>query len=71
MTTQHTNSLAHDAGMRPAEPIPGAWVVSCETIERFADLLLDAEREAIIDLVAAYAKNNTDLRDAIRARGKP
>jgi hypothetical protein len=29
----------------------------------------EREREAILDLVDAYAKNNTDLADAIRARG--
>ena len=29
-----------------------------------------AEREAMLDLVDSYAKNNTDLRDAIRARGQ-
>ena len=29
-----------------------------------------AEREAVLDLVDAYAKNNNDLRDAIRARGQ-
>jgi hypothetical protein len=28
-----------------------------------------AEREALLDLVDAYAKNNTDLKAAIRARG--
>ena len=28
-----------------------------------------AEREAVLDLVDDYAKGNTDLRDAIRARG--
>lgn len=28
-----------------------------------------AEREAVLDLVDDYAKDNTDLRDAIRARG--
>ena len=27
-----------------------------------------AEREALLDLVDGYAKNNTDLADAIRAR---
>jgi hypothetical protein len=30
---------------------------------------VEAEREAVLDLVDAYAKNNTDLADAIRARG--
>lgn len=29
-----------------------------------------AEREAILDLVDGYAKNNTDLAEAIRARGQ-
>ena len=28
-----------------------------------------AEREALLDLVDEYAKNNTDLKAAIRARG--
>jgi hypothetical protein len=28
------------------------------------------EREAILELVDSYAKNNTDLVDAIRARGQ-
>ena len=37
--------------------------------ERFADLIRVDEREAVLDLVDGYAKNNTDLRDAIRARG--
>lgn len=31
--------------------------------------LLAAERKAVLDLVDAYAKGNTDLADAIRARG--
>ena len=31
---------------------------------------VEAEREAILDLVDSYAKNNTDLADAIRARGQ-
>jgi len=29
-----------------------------------------AERDAILELVDSYAKNNTDLADAIRARGQ-
>jgi hypothetical protein len=31
--------------------------------------LILAEREALLDLVDDYAKNNTDLKAAIRARG--
>jgi hypothetical protein len=34
------------------------------------DAATKAEREAVLDLVNDYAKNNTDLRDAIRARGE-
>ena len=39
-------------------------------IEHFAALVRADEREAILDLVDSYAKNNTDLADAIRARGE-
>lgn len=47
----------------------GFWTLTQEELERFAELVAAAEREAMIDLVDSYAKNNTDLRDAIRARG--
>ena len=40
------------------------------SLERFADLVAAAERETVLDLVDAYAKNNTDLAVAIRARGE-
>ena len=39
-------------------------------LKDFAALLASAEREAILDLVDGYAKNNTDLAEAIRARGQ-
>ena len=39
-------------------------------LERFAALVASAEREAVLDLVDGYAKNNTDLAEAIRARGQ-
>ena len=41
-----------------------------DKVERFAALVASAEREAILDLVDGYAKNNTDLAEAIRARGQ-
>ena len=44
-------------------------VPDIEAVERFAALVRADEREAILDLVDSYAKNNTDLADAIRARG--
>ena len=44
-----------------------------EELECFAKLVAEhsasVEREAVLDLVDDYAKGNTDLRDAIRARG--
>ena len=36
----------------------------------FAKLIAKKEREAILDLVDGYAKNNTDLVEAIQARGQ-
>ena len=39
-------------------------------LKDFAALVASAEREAILDLVDGYAKNNTDLAEAIRARGQ-
>ena len=47
----------------------GFWTVTSEELERFAELVRADEREAILDLVDSYAKNNTDLAAAIRARG--
>jgi len=49
-------------------------VPQTETVEllvEFYTMATALEREAMLDLVDSYAKNNTDLRDAIRARGKP
>ena len=59
-----TYEMAREAGIRDC---------TCDgtrgCLERFADLVRADEREAILDLVDSYAKNNTDLADAIRARG--
>ncbi len=38
-----------------------SWSLVCKK-------MVELEREAVLDLVDGYAKNNTDLRDAIRAR---
>jgi hypothetical protein len=38
-------------------------------IDRLVALVRADEREALLDLVDSYAKNNTDLKAAIRARG--
>ena len=36
----------------------------------FAKLVAAKERKAMLDLVDSHAKNNTDLADAIKARGQ-
>jgi len=40
-----------------------SWTLMCKKMVAF-------ENEAILELVDSYAKNNTDLADAIRARGQ-
>ena len=47
----------------------GGFAPTSKFLEQFAALVRADEREAILDLVDSYAKNNTDLADAIRARG--
>ena len=56
--------MAREAGLRRFGPLN----IDPE-LERFAALVRDDERDAILDLVDSYAKNNTDLAAAIRARG--
>ena len=56
--------MAREAGLRRFGPLN----IDPE-LKRFAELVRADEREAILDLVDSYAKNNTDLADAIRARG--
>ena len=51
------------------EDIPPLEGEDLALFERFADLIRADEREACLDLAESYAKNNTELRDAIRARG--
>jgi hypothetical protein len=41
-----------------------------EMWQRFEDEIRADEREALLDLVESYAKNNADLKSAIRARGE-
>ena len=49
---------------------PRAYPNTMAELEAFAKLVATKELEAVLDLVDAYAKNNHDLRDAIRARGQ-
>jgi hypothetical protein len=61
--------LAHVEEMR--SPFSdGVWLEDMKAFEALvrADER-SVEREALLDMVDAYAKNNTDLKAAIRARG--
>jgi len=57
--------MAKEAGWQYAHGESGY-----EPLWEFAALVASAEREAVLDLVDGYAKNNTDLAEAIRARGQ-
>ena len=60
--------MAREAGFAFEEQ-DNLFVVDPNGVCKFAELIRADEREAILDLVDSYAKNNTDLADAIRARG--
>ena len=61
--------MAREAGMAGFDGV----VHAAFQLEAFAALVRAEaqaeEREVILDLVDSYAKNNTDLAEAIRARG--
>lgn len=63
--------MAREAGLMDWN---GQCVLTDGQLERFFHLAAAAgaaaERESALDLVDDYAKGNTDLRDAIRARGE-
>jgi hypothetical protein len=72
MTKDETIKLAREAAAKHGHTL--REVPQTETVEllvEFYTMATALEREAMLDLVDSYAKNNTDLRDAIRARGKP
>ena len=66
MTRDEIIRMAREAGFGPSV----AWQECTPPFERFAALVAAAEREAMLDLVDDYAKGNTDLKAAIRARGQ-
>ena len=70
MTREEIIELAKQAGFVDYELDDGTTDAFDKRYEAFAVLVASAEREAVLDLVDGYAKNNTDLRDAIRARGQ-
>jgi hypothetical protein len=62
--------MAREVGLHIATDVNWMPIVGLEYAEKFAKLVREDEREEILDLVDGYAKNNTDLADAIRARGQ-
>ena len=70
MTKEDIIRMAREAGLHLATDVNWMPVINLAYAEKFADLASTAEREAILELVDSYAKNNTDLADAIRARGQ-
>ena len=70
MTQEDIIRMAREAGLHLATDVNWMPVINLANAEKFADLASAAEREAILELVDSYAKNNTDLADAIRARGQ-
>lgn len=65
-----TIDMAREAGAIHIHENPREFaIVGNDSIKAFEALIRADEREALLDLVDAYAKNNTDLKAAIRARG--
>jgi hypothetical protein len=65
-----TIDMAREAGAIHIHERPKEFaIVGNDSIKAFEALVRADEREALIDLVDDYAKNNTDLKAAIRARG--
>lgn len=68
MTKEEIIEMAQRCGLFGIRPYPDGTY--SEALEDFAKLVAEKEIEAILDLVDGYAKNNTDLADAIRTRGQ-
>jgi len=68
-----TIDMAREAGSQEYGPLTRNWSFELTQLKAFEALVRaderSVEREALLDLVDAYAKNNTDLKAAIRARG--
>jgi len=67
MTQDEIIEMAKQFCPYQSEELRGAYY---DGFMKASKLVAHHEREAVIDLVDNYAKNNTDLTDAIRARGQ-
>jgi hypothetical protein len=76
MTRDEIINMAREAGVQSSIGIYGSvYRAPLPTnLERFAALVAvlvaAREREELLDLVDSYAKDNADLKDAIRARAE-
>ena len=70
MTQDETIELARQAGLHVATDVNWMPVIGLDYAKKLIELAAEKEREAVLDLVDGYAKNNTDLADAIRTRGQ-
>jgi len=64
-----TNQLERFAELVRANERERLTDAAMKAAGKAVDVAMAIEREAILELVDSYAKNNTDLADAIRARG--
>ena len=72
MNAKEIQDMAYKAKFWTADTSFGGvcWMGYHAELQRFAALVAAHEREELLDLVDAYAKNNDDLKVAIRARGQ-
>jgi len=72
MNRENIIRMAREAGAKDWQKINSdvEYLMSADALKEFAAFVAAAEREALLDLVDDYAKNNTDLKAAIRARGQ-
>ena len=63
--------MAREAGIRPIDEFAGAWITYDEPIERFANLVAAAEREACAKVCEEPGWNAANwCATQIRARGQ-
>ena len=70
MTKEEIIDMARQSAFTRHREYEKCLVCNPYSLYHFAKLVTEKEREAILDLVDGYAKNNTDLVEAIRARGQ-
>ena len=70
MNKEEIIEVVIQAGLHVATDVNWMPVIGLDYAKKLIELAAEKEREAVLDLVDGYAKNNTDLADAIRTRGQ-